>query len=97
MLPAQGAVPMDKHGDLVGALGGSGVTAHQDEACAHAGGAALSTHAPAIGRLDSRTMPGCTRASGSMDAKPVWTALETSKRRRGAYGGKAHEPEEGVT
>ena len=40
MLPAQGAVPIDKHGELVGALGGSGVTAQQDEACAQTGGAA---------------------------------------------------------
>jgi uncharacterized protein GlcG (DUF336 family) len=39
--PAQGAVPVDKHGALVGARGSSGATAHQDEACAQAGGAAL--------------------------------------------------------
>ena len=41
MLPAQGAVPIYKHGELVGALGGSGATAQQDKECAHAGGAAL--------------------------------------------------------
>src|SRR5215831_20627133 len=41
MLPAQGAVPIYKHGELVGAIGGSGATAQQDEECAHAGGAAL--------------------------------------------------------
>jgi glc operon protein GlcG len=41
MLPAQGAVPIYKHGALVGAIGGSGATAQQDEACAQAGGAAL--------------------------------------------------------
>jgi len=39
--PAQGAVPVDQHGALVGARGGSGATAHQDEACVQAGGAAL--------------------------------------------------------
>ena len=41
MLPAQGAVPLYKHGELVGALGGSGATAQQDEEWAQAGGAAL--------------------------------------------------------
>src|SRR5713226_5628492 len=41
MLPAQGAVPIYKHGELVGAIGGSGVAAQQDEECAQAGGAAL--------------------------------------------------------
>jgi len=41
MLPAQGAVPIYKNGELVGAIGGSGATAQQDEECAHAGGAAL--------------------------------------------------------
>jgi uncharacterized protein GlcG (DUF336 family) len=63
MLPAQGAVPIDKKGDLVGALGGSGATAHQDEACAHAGGAALSTTPHEMWRLDSRHMPGRELAS----------------------------------
>src|SRR4029450_8175985 len=57
MLPAQGAVPIYKHGELGGALGGSGATAQQDEACTRAGGAALSTNSPEIGRLDSRNMP----------------------------------------
>ena len=41
MLPAQGAVPIYKNGELVGAIGGSGATAQQDEECAQAGGAAL--------------------------------------------------------
>jgi len=41
MLPAQGAVPLYKHGDRVGTIGGSGATAQQDEEWAHAGGAAL--------------------------------------------------------
>ena len=41
MLPAQGVVPIYKNDELVGALGGSGVTAQQDEEWAHAGGAAL--------------------------------------------------------
>jgi glc operon protein GlcG len=58
MLPAQGAVPLDKKGELVGALGSSGATAHQDEAWAHAGGAALSTTRHEMWRLDSRHMPG---------------------------------------
>jgi hypothetical protein len=31
MLPAQGAVPVYKNGERVGALGGSGATAQQDE------------------------------------------------------------------
>jgi len=57
MLPAQGAVPLYKHGELVGTIGGSGATAHQDEACAHAGGAVLSTAPPEIGKLDSWNMP----------------------------------------
>jgi hypothetical protein len=34
-------MPIDKHGALGGALGGRGAAAQQDEACAHAGGAAL--------------------------------------------------------
>ena len=37
MLPAQGAVPVRKDGELVGAIGGSGATAQQDEDCAQAG------------------------------------------------------------
>ncbi len=41
MLPAQGAVPLHKNGELVGAIGGSGGTAQQDEECAQAGSAAL--------------------------------------------------------
>ena len=41
MLPAQGAVPLHKNGELVGAIGGSGGTAQQDEECAQAGAAAL--------------------------------------------------------
>jgi glc operon protein GlcG len=41
MLAAQGAVPVRKDGVLVGAIGGSGATAQQDEDCAEAGLAAL--------------------------------------------------------
>jgi glc operon protein GlcG len=41
MLPAQGAVPRQKDGELVGAIGGSGATAQQDEECAQAGSATL--------------------------------------------------------
>ena len=41
MLPAQGAVPVRKNGELVGSIGGSGATAQQDEECAQAGLAAL--------------------------------------------------------
>ena len=41
MLPAQGAVPILKDGELVGSIGGSGATAQQDEECAQAGLAAL--------------------------------------------------------
>ena len=41
MLPAQGAVPVHKDGELVGAIGGSGATAQQDEDCAQAGLAGL--------------------------------------------------------
>lgn len=41
MLPAQGAVPVLKGGELIGAIGGSGGTAQQDEECAQAGVAAL--------------------------------------------------------
>lgn len=37
MLPAQGGVPVHKNGELVGAIGGSGATAQQDEDCARAG------------------------------------------------------------
>ena len=86
MLPAQGAVPIDKNGEPVGALGGSGATAQQDEECAHAGGAVFSTNSPEMWRLDSRNMPGRALASGSMEAKLVWTALEASKPRGRAYG-----------
>ncbi|MGE3536754.1 MAG: heme-binding protein [Candidatus Tectimicrobiota bacterium] len=41
MLPARGAVPVYKAGELVGAIGASGATAEQDEQCAQAGAAAL--------------------------------------------------------
>ena len=41
MLPAQGAVPVLKDGEVVGAIGGSGATSQQDEECAQAGSAAL--------------------------------------------------------
>ena len=41
MLPAQGAVPFTKNGELVGAIGASGATSEQDEQCAIAGAAAL--------------------------------------------------------
>jgi len=41
MLAAQGAVPVRKDDELVGAIGGSGATAQQDEDCARAGLAAL--------------------------------------------------------
>jgi uncharacterized protein GlcG (DUF336 family) len=41
MLPAQGAVPVHKDGELVGAIGASGATSQQDEDCAQAGLAAL--------------------------------------------------------
>jgi uncharacterized protein GlcG (DUF336 family) len=41
MFPARGAVPVIKNGELVGAIGGSGATAEQDEVCALAGAAAL--------------------------------------------------------
>ena len=79
MLPAQGAVPMYKNGELGGAISGSGATAQQDEAWAHVGEAALLTTRHAIWRLDSRHMPGVERASGSLGAKLVWTAREASQ------------------
>jgi len=41
MLPAQGAVPVHKNGELVGSIGGNGATAQQDEECAQAGLTAL--------------------------------------------------------
>lgn len=41
MLPARGAVPVYKAGELVGAIGASGATAEQDEECAQAGAAAI--------------------------------------------------------
>ena len=41
MLPAQGAVPVLKDGEVVGAIGGSGATSQQDEECPQAGSAAL--------------------------------------------------------
>lgn len=41
MLPAQGAVPVFRNGELIAAIGGSGGTAQQDEECAQAGEAAL--------------------------------------------------------
>ena len=41
MLPARGAVPIHKTGELVGAIGASGATAEQDEQCAQAGAAAI--------------------------------------------------------
>jgi glc operon protein GlcG len=41
MLPARGAVPVVKAGEVVGAIGASGATAEQDEQCAQAGAAAL--------------------------------------------------------
>jgi glc operon protein GlcG len=41
MLPAQGAVPVVKSSELVGAIGASGATAEQDEQCAQAGAAII--------------------------------------------------------
>ena len=41
MLPAQGAVPVVKSSELVGAIGASGATAEQDEQCAQAGAATI--------------------------------------------------------
>ncbi len=41
MLPARGAVPVSRNGEVIGAIGASGATAEQDELCAQAGAAAL--------------------------------------------------------
>lgn len=41
MIPAQGALPIVQNGQIVGAIGGSGGTAQQDEDCARAGMEAL--------------------------------------------------------
>ena len=41
MLAAQGAVPVVKSSELVGAIGASGATAEQDEQCAQAGAAII--------------------------------------------------------
>ena len=41
IIPAQGALLVEKDGEVVGAIGGSGGTAQQDEDCARVGLAAL--------------------------------------------------------
>jgi uncharacterized protein GlcG (DUF336 family) len=41
MLPDQGAVPVIRNGELIGAIGGSGSTGQQDEECAQPGAATL--------------------------------------------------------
>ncbi|PKB72946.1 MAG: hypothetical protein BZY75_04570 [SAR202 cluster bacterium Io17-Chloro-G7] len=41
MVPAQGALPIVQNGQIIGAIGGSGGTAQQDEDCARVGLAAL--------------------------------------------------------
>ncbi len=41
MLPARGAVPVSRNGEVIGAIGASGATAEQDEICAQTGAAAL--------------------------------------------------------
>lgn len=41
IIPAQGALPIIQNGDVVGAIGGSGGTAQQDEDCARVGLAVL--------------------------------------------------------
>ncbi len=41
IIPAQGAVPIVRDGEVIGAIGGSGGTAQQDEDCARVGLAAL--------------------------------------------------------
>ena len=41
MLPVQGALPVYRNGELIGAIGGSGGTGQQDEDCARAGTGAL--------------------------------------------------------
>ena len=41
MIPGQGALPVFRNGELVGAVGGSGGTAQQDEDAARAGIEAL--------------------------------------------------------
>ena len=41
LIPAQGALPLFRDGELIGAVGASGATAQQDEDCSQAGVAAL--------------------------------------------------------
>jgi len=41
IIPAQGALPIVRDGEIVGAIGGSGGTAQQDEDCVRVGLAAL--------------------------------------------------------
>jgi len=41
MVPAQGALPILQNGQIIGAIGGSGGTAQQDEDCARVGLEAL--------------------------------------------------------
>ena len=41
IIPAQGALPIVRDGEIIGAIGGSGGTAQQDEDCARVGLAAL--------------------------------------------------------
>jgi uncharacterized protein GlcG (DUF336 family) len=41
IIPAQGALPIIRDGEIVGAIGGSGGTAQQDEDCARVGLSAL--------------------------------------------------------
>ena len=41
IIPAQGALPIIRDGEIIGAIGGSGGTAQQDEDCARVGLAAL--------------------------------------------------------
>ena len=41
VIPAQGALVIEKDGEIMGAIGGSGGTAQQDEDCARVGLAAL--------------------------------------------------------
>ena len=37
MIPGQGALPVFRNGEIIGAVGGSGGTAQEDEDCARAG------------------------------------------------------------
>jgi len=97
--PAQGVVPVDKHGALVGARGGSGATAHEDEVCAQAGGAAREASQRRHGQsvLQGATVGGVPPACCSCGGLNIAPEEQASKVRHAMGDHKGYRQSRTVT